>query len=345
MTDRLFKLAQQIERLRQQAQAGFSEAASYEEDNSLQSNRLLALQQSLSSVNPSLFNNNYDFSREISNQFGQDQVKDKREENEKKVEKSDNTYELSNKSFFKVEEMKGVDIGFEVNAVMRLKFIPHSSVFKNNTNVKVGLIQTVMIQEKRQNTQDIEAAYADESLHPYTAYKKDKNTHISIDRQADNNPVYGTTTGEYGKLLTDNEIKLEKCKSPEKQKEAQELMGEKGHIASYKWRTVTLVDSPARSKAGKAEILMKFEVVALILNGEETGTCLGSLHWGWQWKRLDGKITFDKILVDTQPSPDFFKAAEAWNRCDDDTVKSCDHDLYGLIHITKLVNIPLNKKS
>lgn len=49
MSDRLFSLKQQIERCKQKAQAGFSEATSYEKDDNLQDNRLLALQQSLNS--------------------------------------------------------------------------------------------------------------------------------------------------------------------------------------------------------------------------------------------------------------------------------------------------------
>jgi hypothetical protein len=49
MSDRLFQLEQEIKRRKQQAQAGFSEAASYEEEDDLQNNRFLALQQSLTS--------------------------------------------------------------------------------------------------------------------------------------------------------------------------------------------------------------------------------------------------------------------------------------------------------
>src|SRR5919202_2989686 len=49
MADRLFQLEQEIARHKQRSQSGFSEAASYEEDDNPQNNRLLALQQSLTS--------------------------------------------------------------------------------------------------------------------------------------------------------------------------------------------------------------------------------------------------------------------------------------------------------
>lgn len=47
MRDSLFQLEQEIQRRKQQAQAGFSAAASFEAEDELQNNRLLALQQSL----------------------------------------------------------------------------------------------------------------------------------------------------------------------------------------------------------------------------------------------------------------------------------------------------------
>jgi hypothetical protein len=47
MSDRLFTLAQEVARIRQQCQQGLSESAAY--DDNPQNNRLLALQQSLTS--------------------------------------------------------------------------------------------------------------------------------------------------------------------------------------------------------------------------------------------------------------------------------------------------------
>jgi hypothetical protein len=49
MVDRLFQLEQEIARHKQRSQPGFSESASYEEDGNPQNNRLLALQQSVTS--------------------------------------------------------------------------------------------------------------------------------------------------------------------------------------------------------------------------------------------------------------------------------------------------------
>jgi hypothetical protein len=126
-----------------------------------------------------------------------------------------------------------------------------------------------------------------------------------IDRAAEKtNPVYGTNNAPDGKKELGSSTN-----------QGNSRYGKRVQKEDKTWETVDayLYDGPSLNATG-VESTQQFETTALVLEGEMSGTYLGSVKWGYT-KDTSDVVTLVPLAVVSMgvPTQSWMKAAEKWN--------------------------------
>lgn len=226
----------------------------------------------------------------------------------------------------------------QVGAVIDLSFMPNDLI----QSPKIGLTQTV----KATKDGVVNAGEGREDLEQRMQGRKDKDEGRFLDRGApkdlrkdkhfyQENPIFGmenqpssdgrTLGGATSRTIKANRLGGEGVDHPDVQAGTYGSRDDRGNVVP-----ATLHDEPGRPVGGDLD--MSFESAAVVLDGPQKGTYLGSVEWGFKASGNGAPTLYPfKLISKGTPTKAFMKSVKLWNK---------QTDLEMLTQETKVVGKP-----
>lgn len=229
------------------------------------------------------------------------------------------------------EENVGKDDETALGADIKLTFLPNQLV-KDTKPKSIGLIQTVRsMKSTEKGTKESSTPEDSPNKKGFKLDASEGEEGWGIDKRDLSDQGYVNTNPLYAAENKRNE-------SPERLSETNPSMGLGTHWYSFfkEDKPAELYDKPrCVLEYPQQEREMKFEVAALIIDGELEGTYLGSVEWGWEKKKGQKTILQPPAIKRVSkgvPSRNFRKASYKWNTWNEGKREGED-----------VVEVPINK--